>query len=116
MSRPTFNTTRRRVSATVAAVLLLVSPFAGAGDEVDYSAPYLVVENGELVTTYPAKQHAETEETDPLVITESKASEDVSSGSRWWLIAALAGGAAAAAVGITVQRKRQRPTAREAAR
>ncbi len=29
-----------------------------AGDEVDYSAPYLTVENGELVTRYPAKEHA----------------------------------------------------------
>jgi LPXTG-motif cell wall-anchored protein len=30
---------------------------APAGDEVDYSAPYLTVENGKLVTKYPAKQH-----------------------------------------------------------
>ena len=30
---------------------------APASDEVDYSAPYLVVENGELVTKYPAKDH-----------------------------------------------------------
>ena len=29
-----------------------------ASDEVDYSAPYLTVENGELVTRYPAKEHA----------------------------------------------------------
>ncbi len=29
-----------------------------AGDEVDYSAPYVTVENGELVTRYPAKEHA----------------------------------------------------------
>lgn len=28
------------------------------GDDVDYSAPYLTVENGELVTKYPAKQHS----------------------------------------------------------
>lgn len=31
---------------------------AYAGDEVDYSAPYITVENGELVTRYPAKEHA----------------------------------------------------------
>jgi hypothetical protein len=44
---------------------LLSMPFTGndcgcvyAGDEVDYSAPYLTVENGELVTRYPAKEHA----------------------------------------------------------
>jgi len=30
---------------------------AFAGDEVDYSAPYLTLENGELVTKYPAKEH-----------------------------------------------------------
>lgn len=112
MSRPGFNTSCRCVSAAVAVVLLLVSPFAGAGDEVDYSAPYLVVENGELVTKYPAKQHAGTEETDPPVTAESRAAENASSGSRWWLIAALAGGAAAAGVGFAVQRQRRRPAAR----
>ncbi len=32
-----------------------------AGDEVDYSAPYITVENGELVTRYPAKEHAPDE-------------------------------------------------------
>ena len=44
---------------------LLSMPLAGidcgcvyAGDEVDYAAPYLTVENGELVTRYPAKEHA----------------------------------------------------------
>ena len=29
-----------------------------AGDELDYSAPYITVENGELITRYPAKEHA----------------------------------------------------------
>ena len=28
-----------------------------AGDEVDYSAPYITVEHGELITMYPAKEH-----------------------------------------------------------
>ncbi len=46
----------------VVAVLLLmifaIPVAAPAGDEVDYSAPYLVVEDGELVTKYPAKEHA----------------------------------------------------------
>jgi hypothetical protein len=104
------------VSATVAVVLLLVSPFAGAGDEVDYSAPYLVVENGELVTKYPAREHAGTEETDPPATAESRALENASSGSRWWLIAALAGGAAAAGVGVAAQRQRRPPATREAGR
>ena len=38
-------------------VMFAVPRVAPAGDEVDYSAPYLVVENGELVTKYPAKEH-----------------------------------------------------------
>jgi len=28
-----------------------------AGDEVDYSAPYMTLEDGKLVTKYPAKEH-----------------------------------------------------------
>ena len=39
-------------------VFMFATPLiAPAGDEVDYSAPYLVVEDGELVTKYPAKEH-----------------------------------------------------------
>lgn len=33
-----------------------------AGDEVDYSAPYITLENGELVTKYPPKEHVPGEE------------------------------------------------------
>ena len=39
-------------------LLLFVSPVLLAGDEVDYSAPYIVVEDGKLVTKYPAQEHA----------------------------------------------------------
>ncbi len=38
--------------------VFVVPQVAPAGDEVDYSAPYLVVEDGELVTKYPAREHA----------------------------------------------------------
>ena len=38
-------------------VFLALPLVALAGDEVDYSAPYLVVEDGELVTKYPAREH-----------------------------------------------------------
>ncbi|HET6629640.1 MAG TPA: hypothetical protein VFG91_07685 [Woeseiaceae bacterium] len=38
------------------AVLLLSGP-ASASDEVDYSAPYMTLEDGKLVTKYPAKPH-----------------------------------------------------------
>jgi len=101
------------MAAAIAVVLMLVSPFTRAGDEVDYSAPYLVVENGELVTKYPAREHAGTEEKDPATA-ESDAPENASSGSKWWLIAALAGGAAAAGVGFAAQRQKQRPAVRDA--
>lgn len=37
--------------------MLFAAPHVHAGDEVDYSAPYMVVENGELVTKYPAREH-----------------------------------------------------------
>ena len=51
----------RIVVATLLSVLVVV-PLAvpllvSAGDDVDYSAPYLVVEDGELVTKYPAGEH-----------------------------------------------------------
>lgn len=47
-----------RLGAALVACLIAVSaPTTQAGDEVDYSAPYIVVENGELVTRYPAVQH-----------------------------------------------------------
>ena len=37
--------------------MFVVPRAAPAGDDVDYSAPYLVVEDGELVTKYPALEH-----------------------------------------------------------
>lgn len=39
------------------AILLGHIQMSAAGDETDYSAPYVTVENGELVTRYPAKKH-----------------------------------------------------------
>ena len=45
------------VGTAIAALAAAATPPASAGDEVDYSAPYLTVENGELVTRYPAKEH-----------------------------------------------------------
>ena len=47
----------RFVLAILLLVVFAVPRVAPAGDEVDYSAPYLVVENGELVTKYPAREH-----------------------------------------------------------
>jgi len=46
------------VSGAALTLALLLGPASvPAGDDVDYSAPYLVVENGELVTKYPALEH-----------------------------------------------------------
>ena len=52
-----------------------------AGDEVDYSAPYITVENGELVTRYPAKEHAVADapvQPDPGEVAETPKKEPVS--------------------------------------
>lgn len=42
----------------IIAITLLLPGSGFAGDEVDYSAPYITVENGELVTRYPVREHA----------------------------------------------------------
>lgn len=47
---------RQSIAGALFVLILAVAPL-WAGDEVDYSAPYLVVENGELVTKYPAIDH-----------------------------------------------------------
>lgn len=53
--------TARRLRYAVVLSLAVAAGSALAGDETDYSAPYVTVENGELVTRYPAKKHAGTE-------------------------------------------------------
>jgi hypothetical protein len=60
-----------------------------AGDEVDYSAPYLTLENGQLVTKYPAKEHVPGEE--PVQAT-TEITEAVSSEGRpqWPIVAVTA--------------------------
>jgi hypothetical protein len=47
----------RRARASWLAVAWLLASVVFAGDEVDYSAPYLVVEDGKLVTRYPGQEH-----------------------------------------------------------
>lgn len=49
----------------MAIVVLMLSLPVPAGDEVDYDAPYLTVVDGELVTRYPAKSHANVGEDHP---------------------------------------------------
>ncbi len=63
-----------------------------AGDEVDYSAPYITVENGELITRYPVKEHA-TDDTpvqpDAGEVAEMPKKEPISL-FLWGLLAAVA--------------------------
>ena len=62
------------------------------GDEVDYLAPYLTIENGELVTRYPAKEHAPGDNpvpSDPDEVAESPRKESLSL-LLWCLPAAIA--------------------------
>ena len=47
----------RLVVAILLVLMIAVPNIAAAGDEVDYSAPYLVVEDGKLVTKYPGQEH-----------------------------------------------------------
>lgn len=63
-----------------------------AGDEVDYSAPYITVEHGELITRYPAKEHPTGDtpvQPDPVEIAETPKKEPLSL-LLWGLPAALA--------------------------
>jgi hypothetical protein len=51
---------RIRIRSALAAAFcgaIWISPMAHAYDEVDYSAPYVTVENGVLVTKYPDLEH-----------------------------------------------------------
>lgn len=98
-----------RCSILVAAVVMLGAPLlALAGDDVDYSAPYLTLENGELVTRYPLKDHtagaaSETASAEPTIESQQPAEQ----ARLTWV---LAGGAIAVVVlGLLLaQRRRQR--------
>ena len=66
--------------------LFAVPPFAPAGDEVDYSAPYLVVEDGKLVTKYPAREH----EGDPSAADESASVDQPDGKNNYWTVVVAA--------------------------
>ena len=72
---------------------------ACAGDEVDYSAPYVTVENGELVTKYPDKQHQADESSDVAAGVSA-----IGQSLPWWGL--LAFGAVIAGFAITMKRRR----------
>ena len=76
---------------------------ARAGDEVDYSAPYITVENGELVTKYPAKDHAGSAET--LESGVDAAAQPASENSSAWLLWSILV-SVAAVISVVVFRRR----------
>ncbi len=83
----------------------LVAP---AGDEVDYTAPYLVLEDGELVTKYPAKEHAgASSEADAQAGETPAPPHQKIAVDNAWVIAAVAI-AVVIALLIMIKRRRQR--------
>ncbi len=88
--------------------VFVVPRVAPAGDEVDYSAPYLVVEDGVLVTKYPAKEHAGTSpEADAQAGETPAPPHQKRAVDNAWVIAAVAI-AVVIALLIMIKRRRQR--------
>ncbi len=88
--------------------VFVVPRVAPAGDEVDYSAPYLVVENGELVTKYPARNHEGALLEANVQAGESPAPPHQKTAvNNAWVIAAVAI-AVVIALLIMIKRRRQR--------
>ena len=69
--------------------LAIVALPAYAGDDVDYSAPYLVVEDGELVTRYPAREHEATDARTAAPTDATVAVDNSSEPVKTWLIVAV---------------------------
>lgn len=92
------------VPALVLSGLLMAERASALGDEVDYSAPYLTVENGELVTKYPAKEHLNGKAGDTASAGKVEPAEkDVWQSRR---LAILIAGLVVAAVVLLVRRRR----------
>ena len=79
-----------------------------AGDDVDYSAPYLIVEGGELVTKYPAREHdGASPETDvPVSETIDSLPAEVDTENNWRIGGIVFVAVAAALVMIRRERRR----------
>lgn len=89
-------------------VILAAPVSVPAGDEVDYSAPYLVVEDGKLVTKYPAKEHeSASQDADAKTSEEAGSSQPQDGIASEWIIGALAI-AVAIALLLLVKRGRRR--------
>jgi hypothetical protein len=99
---------RRIVVATLLCVFFVVPLVVSAGDDVDYSAPYLVVEDGELVTKYPAGEHdGVAAETDvPSGETNGSPAAEVDTKKNWGIAGAVI--IAVVAALVMIRRERQR--------
>lgn len=93
------------VAITLGTQMIVVS---FAGDEVDYSAPYLVVEDGELVTKYPNKEHVVDTATAPETNTGGAEASVTRSSGRLWLVVAITIAVLAAGIFFLQRRNRQR--------
>ncbi|NCF52633.1 hypothetical protein GWP57_13570 [Gammaproteobacteria bacterium] len=94
--------------AIPALVLFVTSLPALAGDEVNYSAPYLTVENGELVTKYPAREHdSGSGETDAPADVSAKIPGPETRPKRLWVFVAALIGATVALLLLVKQRRRK---------
>lgn len=71
----------------LASLALFLSGSATAGDEVNYSAPYVTIENGELVTKYPAKNHGPDVESD--LVEAGKSGDPAEDEAHPWLLLGL---------------------------
>lgn len=87
--------------------VFLAAPIAESGDEVDYSAPYLVVEDGELVTKYPNREHEAGAEEAADDEAETSAPGAADEANRGGLVAAALAVVVAGLL-LIVRRKRRR--------
>lgn len=106
------------LAPVVLAGALLALPVHAYDDDVDYSAPYLTVENGELVTKDPSKEHekavasAQTQEAVDSPEMEPEAAAD-SAGSTVYMMAAGAG--FLVLLGVLAFRRSRKPPGGDAA-
>lgn len=92
-------------SLPAAAFLMMLLAPAGvlmAGDSVDYGAPYLTLEDGELVTKYPAAKHEGEAESAAIEVIDASPQEK----SNAILVASLAAIALGALLLYLRQRRR----------
>lgn len=82
---------RKLLMSALCSILYATPAMVLGGDEVDYSAPYMVVEDGELVTKYPAKDHdGAVPSTDEAVSDIAVAAASETQSGRAWFFAATA--------------------------